>query len=380
VRRRHGPSRRWRLQSGQGVRVRMGGRVFVNFASDDYLDLATDPRLARAAIRATRRYGNGAGASHLLSGYLPPHQALESALATREEFDSAVVFESSLTASVVLVGSLASEEDGIFLDERSSADLDDGCRLSGASIHRYRHLFLDDLETSLRSRGELYRNRLIVTDTLFASSGDLAPFEKIIGLAEQYDASVVLDESNATGVLGDRGRGLTDLCPQRSAGRRRVYKIGSLSKAFGSQGGFVCGPGNLLSSLLAHPRLGSSGSLIVPAAASARRALALADAEPDRRQRVLALAERLRWLLQSRGFATSTSPSQIVTVTVGNARATVGVSRRLEVMGFLVPPICPPIVPRGTSRLRISLTAGHTDAEVDRLAESLGAVRSALSV
>jgi 8-amino-7-oxononanoate synthase len=378
--RRHDRAGPWRLQSGQGVRVRMGGRVFVNFASHDYLDLATDPRLARAAAAAAFRYGCGAGGASFQTGSLPPHRALERALAIREGSESAVVFESSLVASTVLIGALAGRRDAIFCDLFNSPDLLDSCYLSGASVTGYRHADLHDLEALLRADASRSRRRLIVTDTLFSDGGDLAPVAEILSLAERFDAFVVADESRATGVLGHRGRGVTDLVPETNSFRHRLYKIGSLSMAFGSQGGFVSGPRSLIRQIAKDHRLATSGSLFVPAAAAARRAIALADAEPDRRRRVLALAERLRWLLQSRGFTTGPASSQIVAVTVGSSRGTTRASQRLEVMGLLVPALCPPYVPQGTARLRISLTAGHTDVEIERLVESLGAIRSALFV
>jgi 8-amino-7-oxononanoate synthase len=358
----------------------MGGHVFVNFASDDYLDLAGDPRLARAAAAAALRYGCGAGAPYQRTGYLPSHRSLERALTVREDSESVVVVESGLVAAVVLLGSMARRGDTIFSDHLNSSNLVDSCRLSGASVVQYRHADLETLESLLRVRGTRSRRRLIVTETLFGAAGDLVPLAEIVALAEQFDALVVVDESHATGVLGARGRGLTDLLPEGTAGYRRVCKVASLNNALGSQGGFISGPRHFLTPVTRHPGLVTAGSLSVPAAAAARKALALADAEPDRRRRALALADRLRSLLQSRGFPTGTAPTQIVRVTVGNSRDTEQVSQRLQGMGLLVPALRSPFVPRGTARLRVSLTAGHTDTDVDRLVECLGAVRSAFVV
>jgi 7-keto-8-aminopelargonate synthetase-like enzyme len=381
VSRRHGLSRRWRLQSGQGARVRMGGHVFVNFSSDDYLDLATDPRLARAAGRAARLYGCGAGASHLLTGYLPPHRALERALVDREGAEAALVFESCFIASSVLIGTFAGRGDAVFCDAFNHSGLVDGCSLSGAPVNVYHHADLDHLESLLRHEGAEARRRVIVTETLFGTDGVQAPLTGIVELAERHNALIVADESHATGILGNHGRGLTDQLSALPTGRRRLLKLGSLGKAFGSQGAFVCGPRRLVTKLMNHPRLNASaGALAVPAAAAARRAVALCDEEPDRRRRVLALADRLRQLLQARGVPAGESSSQIVPVKVGDTFLARRLSQRLEVMSLLVPAICPPFVSAGAAFLRISLTAGHTDAEVDRLVDCVDEVRAALVV
>jgi 7-keto-8-aminopelargonate synthetase-like enzyme len=362
------------------VRVQVGGQVYVNFATDDYLDLAGDPRLARAAAAAALRYGCGAGAPYQRTGYLPSHRSLERALTIREDSESVVVVESGPAAAAILVGSIARRGDTIFCDHLNAPNLVDGCSLSGASVVHYRHADLETLESLLRVRGTRSRRRLIVTETLFGAGGDLAPLVDIVGLAEQFDALVVVDESHATGVLGTRGRGLTDLVPEGMPGYRRVCKVASLNNALGSQGGFISGPYHFIAPVARHPSLITGGSLGVPAAAAARKALSLADAEPDRRRRALALADRLRSLLRSRGFPTGVAPTQIVRVGVGNSRDTERVSQRLQGMGLLVPGLRSPFVPRGTARLRVSLTAGHTDTDVDRLVECLGAVRSEMVV
>jgi 8-amino-7-oxononanoate synthase len=377
----HGPGRRWPFQSGQGVRVRMGGRVLVNFSSDDYLDLATDPRLARAAASAARRYGCGTGASHVCAASLPPHRALERALAAREDCECAMVFESGLVANLALIGSLAGPGDVIFCDAFNSPGLIDCCYMSRASVCTYGHADVERLESLLRRDAPRARRRVIVTDTLFGMDGDVAPLAEILGLAERYNAVVVADETHASGVLGHGGRGLTDHLPHQTLWGLRLFKTSSFNRAFGSQGGFVCGPRSVLRGLIKHSRLVfASSALAVPATAAALTALSLADQEPDRRRRALAVADRLRGLLHSRGFPPSASCAQIVPVVVRSARVVAQLSHRLEAIGMLVPAIRPPLVARGTARLRISLTAGHTDAEVDRLVEALCEVRAALSV
>lgn len=360
------------VQSAQGVRVRYRGRDFLNFSANDYLNLAVDPRLARAAAAAAKRYGTGAGASALVSGYLPPHRALERALARWEGTASALVLSSGFAANLAVVGSLAGPEDAVFSDALNHASLIDGCRLARARVHVYRHADAGHLDELLRREGGRVRRRLIVTDTVFSMDGDFAPLIELLDLARRHDALLVLDEAHATGVLGPGGRGLGAELPDDE----RVIKVGTLSKALGAQGGFVCGPRRLVSWLVnrARPYIFST-ALAPPAAAAARRAVAVAQAEPQRREHLLGLAELLRGELRRLGCPDGGSRCQIVPVVVGEARAAVQLSRCLEERGLLVPAIRPPSVPPGTARLRISLSAGHTREDVGRLVTALAASR-----
>jgi len=363
---------RRRLQSGQGARVRLHGRELINFSSNDYLALATDPRLARAAAHAARRYGCGAGASALVSGYNPPLRSLERALAEWEEADAALVFSSGYAANLALISSLAGTPDAVFSDALNHASLIDGCRLSRAPVHVYRHNDLDHLADLLRTQGRSARRRLIVSDTVFSMDGDLAPLAGLMELTERFDCLLLIDEAHATGVLGEQGRGVTDLLPASSWSWERLIKVGTLSKAFGAQGGFVCGSRRLIAWLVNHARpYIFSTALSPPIAAAARRAVGLVQQEPERRRHVLALAERLRRELREWGGIVGDSSCQIVPLLIGDARETVQVSRRLEEHGMLVPAIRPPSVPEGTARLRISVTAGHTEADVMQLLTAL---------
>lgn len=357
----------------------MAGRVFVSFSSNDYLDLATDPRPGRAAARAATRYGCGAAAPPLFTGNLPPHRALERTLAAVG--GSARVFDSYSALCQTLLGELAGPGDSLYQDAQNGPALVDGCYLSAAFMNRYRHSDLGRLEYLLRRGGAAASRRVIVTDAVFSLSGDIAPLPELLGLAERFDTLVVLDESHAVGVLGEGGRGLADELPRHTPGQDRLIVIGSLGNAYGGQGGFARAPQKLLRQVCRHPRFSvASSAVALPVAASVRRAVEIADQEPGRRCRVLALADRLRSALLARGFSPGTSRSHIVPVRVGDSRVALTLSRRLEVMGLLVPAICPPLVPSGTARLRISLTAGHTDIDVDRLVDSLCEIWSALTV
>src|SRR5262245_20430682 len=288
-RRRRGLFRtRRRLLSAQGARVRVRGRELVNFSSNDYLALAADPRLARAAARAARRYGSGAGASPLISGLLPPLRALEKGLARWEVTEATLVFPSGFAANLGLVSTLAGRSDTVFSDELNHASLIDGCRLSRARVHVYRHRNAGHLAELLRREGPQARRRLIVSDTVFSMDGDLAPLGDLYDLAAQHDALLLLDEAHATGVLGPHGRGAAELLPPPSGLEDAVLRVGTLSKALGTQGGFVCGSRRLITWLVncARPYIFST-ALAPPTAAAARVAVRIVQEEPQRRKHVL---------------------------------------------------------------------------------------------
>ncbi len=307
-----------------------------------------------------------------MSGLLPPLRALERALARWEGTEAALVFSSGFVANLALVGTLAGRDDAVFSDALNHASLIDGCRLSHAAVHVYRHADLNHLEDLLRRERPAARRRLIVSDSVFSMDGDCAPLAGLVELAERYDCLVLLDEAHATGVLGDHGRGLTDLLPAGGYPSERIINIGTLSKALGSQGGFVCGSRRLIAWLVNHARpYIFSTALAPPSAAAARRAVEIVQTEPERRNHLFSLVERLYTRLRKDGNPLTASTCQIVPVIVGDAAAAMAVSRRLEELGLLVPAIRPPLVPEGTARLRVSLTAGHTAEDVDRLVEAV---------
>jgi 8-amino-7-oxononanoate synthase len=395
--------RRW-IASAQGARVRYRNREFVNFASNDYLNLAGDPRLARAAAWAAQRYGTGAGASPLITGYLPPHRKLERDLARWVGTEAALVLPTGYQANLAAVGTLG-QDAVLFSDQLNHASLIDGCRLSRSPVHIYRHADVSHLEELLKREGTSAARRLIVTDSVFSMDGDIAPLPELLKLAKCFDCMLLMDEAHATGVLGEQGRGAIEHCQlDRRVGRAfeahrnndassgtsvgledsahptkdrgidadRIAKIGTLSKALGSQGGFIGGSKPLIDWLVNHARpYIFSTALAPPAAAAARRALAIVQSEPERRRHLQKLADLLRARLREAGLASQGSQCQIVPVIVGEPAAAVELSRQLEAEGLLVPAIRPPSVPPGTSRLRISLTAGHSEEDVARLIEAL---------
>lgn len=381
---------RRKLFSAQGPRVRIGRDELVNFASNDYLNLAADPRVVEAVIKAVRQYGCGAGASPLIVGWSAPLRALEQELADWQCAESALVFASGFAANLGVLTALAGPEDVIFSDELNHASLIDGCRLSKARVHVYRHADLDHLESLLSQHGwqptscascGRVRRRFIVTDSVFSMDGDTAPLTELVELAERYQTTLIVDEAHATGIFGPEGRGLVaELKRLPSAG---LVKIGTLSKALGSQGGFVSGDQVLIRFLVNRARSYIfSTALSIPSAAAARAAVRVNRAEPHRRERLYHLAKLLRQRLRQLGLLRQSpaateqavardDASPIIPIILGDAERAVRVSQALREMGFLVPAIRPPSVPPGTSRLRVSVTAGHTESEILALAEAL---------
>jgi 8-amino-7-oxononanoate synthase len=297
---------------------------------------------------------------------------LEQRIARFKHAEACVVFQSGFAANAGTVSAILGPDDHIISDELNHASIIDGCRLSGARIARYRHSDAADLR---RVIGETsgYRRGMIISDGVFSMDGDLAPLAELLDLAERHDALLVVDEAHATGVLGDRGRGLTDLLPAgRGYDPERLLKVGTLSKALASQGGFVCSSRRVIDWLVnrARPYIFST-ALAPPCAAAARRAVRAVVEEPRSRDRLLALAGRLCAKLQQAGYAVPRSRCQIVPLIVGEPGRAVALSARLRERGLLVPAIRPPAVPPGTARLRISLTAGHTEEDVGRLLDAL---------
>lgn len=390
---RDGLRRRLAVRGGrQTARVVLDGKELVNFGCNDYLGLAADERLAAAARTAIEREGWGSGASPLVSGRSAVHAELERRLAEFEGTEAALVFPSGFAANAGIIPALVDEGDAIFTDAKNHASLIDGCRLSRAKRFVYPHGDCDALEQQLHE-SDGFRRRLIVTDTLFSMDGDLAPLVRLAELAEQYEAMLMVDEAHATGVFGKAGRGIVDhLCdsvagvsdadgankPSRQVNLHdRVHiRVGTLSKALGTGGGFVCGRQSLIDWLANRART-YVFSTAQPAATSAA-ALAALDVvrdEPERRAKLLAAAADLRMRLREQGWNTGRSASQIVPILVGEPERTVALAGQLREAGFFVPAIRPPSVPEGESLLRLSVCYRHTPEMMVSLLRHLGRLR-----
>jgi 8-amino-7-oxononanoate synthase len=353
----------------QQVRLKVDDRELINFGSNDYLGLAADARLADAAAAALAGQGTGAGASPLVTGHATAHQQLEAALAAFEGTERALLFSSGYAANIGAITALAGRGDAIYADAKNHASMIDGCRLSRAEVHVYPHRDIAALASQLAT-GDGYRRRLIATESVFSMDGDLAPLAELAELAERFDCMLLVDEAHATGIFGTSGRGLGE---QLGIDDRVQVRIGTLSKALGSAGGFVCGSERLIKWLVNRARPYIFSTALPPATcAAAEAALAIVQRDAAPRQQLLARAERLREQLREQGWQLSDSASQIIPLIVGNPERALDLSRQLRDKGLLVPAIRPPSVPPGESLLRISLTTSHTEPMVEALLASLG--------
>ena len=348
----------------RGDAVKIDGQMLVNFGSNDYLGLAADERVVCAVRKALDAAGWGAGASPLVTGRADLHAQLETALARFEETEAALLFPTGYAANVGAITALAGKGDAIFSDELNHASIIDGCRLSGAAVHIYRHCDLDHL-SELLNEARAIRRKLIVTDTLFSMHGDFAPLPGLADLAARHGAMLMVDEAHATGVYGARGRGL---CEQEGVEDAVHVRIGTLSKALGSHGGFVAGSRPLIDWLAnrARPYVFSTAAPAATAAAGLE-ALRLVERQPERRQTLLEKSAWLRQQLAEHGLIPSAAGSQIVPVILGDPDRTVAAAAELRRRGLFVPGIRPPSVPPGQSLLRISLTSLHTQDQLEQL-------------
>ena len=348
-----------------------GGDVsLINFASNDYLGLARE--LNSPTLQATlEEFGWGSGASPLVTGRTTVHAALESDLAAFKATERALTFPAGYAANVGTIAALVGKQDVILSDIRNHASIIDGCRLSGATVLVYRHNDMAHLAELLTSASS-HRRRLIVTDSLFSMDGDVAPLAKIAELSRAHDCMLMIDEAHATGVFGEHGRGLAELFHCEAA---VDVTVGTFSKALGSIGGFVAGSEKLID-WLANSARSYIFSTALPAACSSacRSAVQLIQSEPQRRKQLLSNAQYLRQRLHSIRLLHESHNefcTQIVPVVVGTPEKAIALSAALRSAGLLVPAIRPPTVPAGGSMLRVSLSARHTQTEMDHLVDVL---------
>jgi 8-amino-7-oxononanoate synthase len=355
--------------SARPGRIERDGRTFLNFSANDYLGLASDPRVVRAGCLAAERFGWGAGASPLITGWRTTHRELVEALADFEGTEAALVFPTGFAANAGAIAALVGSEDAVYLDRLDHACLVAGVRLSDAALRVYPHRDAGRLQGVLERERTRFRRVLIATDGVFGMDGDLAPLSELTDIAERFEAILLVDEAHGTGVFGPDGRGAASEC--QVADRIQV-RTGTLSKALGSVGGFVAGSRRLIDRLISHaPTFLYSTALPPAAAAAAREALMIAQSEPWRRTRIRTFGARVSGALRSHGLPVGISTGPIVPIPLGDPRRAVGLAEHLREAGYLVPAIRPPTVPRGTSRLRVSLSAAHGDEDVDGLLQKL---------
>lgn len=345
-------------------------RNLVVMASNDYLDLARDPRITEAAAAAARRWGAGSGGSRLTTGTQPPHVALERHLAAFKGTEAAVLYATGYMANVGLLTALAGKGDVIFSDRLNHASIIDGCRLSGADVAVYRHADMSDLERALASAGGA-RRKIVVSDGVFSMDGDILYLPRFLEICRAYGAISIVDEAHATGVVGETGRGLSE---HFGCGHPDVM-VGTLSKALGAEGGFACTSWEIADYLVNRSRpFIFSTAPGAAAVAAGDAALSVLEAEP---WRVAQLKRNVAFFvseLAARGISASTE-SAIVPVLVGDERRAVEVAARLESSGFLVSAIRYPTVARGAARLRVAIMCSHAS---DQLAAAARAISESL--
>lgn len=369
-----GLKRELAIRAGEqrGEAISIGGSSLANFGSNDYLGLAADSRLAAAVQSALAHEGWGAGASPLVTGRAAPHAELERQLALWEETEAALLFPSGFAANAGTIPALVAQGDLILSDRKNHASLIDGCRLSGAEVMVYRHNDAGHVAELLAAARGKYRRTLIATDSLFSMDGDLAPLADLAELAEKFGAMLLVDEAHASGVFGAKGRGAAEASGVEGG---IAIRIGTLSKAFGSHGGFVVGSKLLIDWLVnrARPYVFSTAAPAALAAAGLA-ALQIVRQEPERRIELLKKAAGVRQRLEAAGLDCGNSASQIIPVVLGDPLKTMQAAAALRARGFFVPGIRPPSVPEGESLLRISITWRHSDQQLAELTAAIIAV------
>lgn len=357
--------------------ISVEGREVLLFASNNYLGLANHPQLKDAAIKAIEKFGVGSGASRLISGNVTPHHVLEDELASFKETEAALTFSSGYATNIGVIPNLARADSLILADRLCHASLIDGCRLSRATLRVFHHNDVSHLK-SLLAKTRSRTSTLILTEGVFSMDGDVAPLPEIARLAEEYGATLLIDDAHGTGVMGATGRGTVEHFRLDS---RHILQMGTLSKALGSSGGFIAGPKDFVSYLVNTARSFIYTTAPPPAiAAAASAALAVIRQEPQRRVMLWRNREFLHHGLVTMGFQLTDTQSPILPIMVNDPELGVQMSQRLRAEGVWIPAVRPPTVPRGTSRLRITVTADHSLEHLETALRALRKVGTALKV
>lgn len=345
--------------------LRLDGRALLDFCSNDYLALSDDPEVVEAAREAAARHGAGARASRLVTGNHALLEELEAELADFKGTQAALVFPTGYQANLGLISALVEPGDAVFADRLAHSCLVDGVRLSGARLRVWPHNNIDKLRSLLAHATEAPA-RWILADAVYSMDGDLAPLPELLALTEEFDATLILDDAHGTGVLGERGRGTAEhFSIQPSDWPERLLLVATLSKALGAQGGAVLGPALLREELVNRARtfIYTTG-LAPPAAGAALAGLRIVRREPQRVRELSRRTELVRARLRELAIpAGAPSAAPIVPVLLGEASAAVAASRKLEERGIAVLPIRPPTVPKGSSRLRMTVTLHHDEEQ-----------------
>jgi len=358
------------LQSPQGAEVVIDGRHCVSFCSNDYLGLANHPRVIKALQDGAARYGVGSGASHLITGHSAAHHALEEELAEFTRRPRALLFSTGYMANLGVIGALAGPRDTVYEDRLNHASLVDAAVLSRARLRRYPHGDMSTLQSQLVCTDKL---ALIVSDGVFSMDGDLAPVSALAELARNYNASLMIDDAHGLGVLGKTGRGILE---QLAINPDDVpVLMGTLGKAFGVFGAFVAGSEELIETLIQQARSYIYTTALPPALAeAARMSLKLSQSEQWRREHLFSLIARFRLGATQLNLPIAASTTPIQPLMIGDSESALTLSEKLYARGIVISAIRPPTVPKGQARLRITLSAAHSEQHVDRLLETLAEV------
>jgi 8-amino-7-oxononanoate synthase len=371
-----------RVDSPQAPRIEIGGRTLLNFSSNDYLGLANEPTLKEAAIKAVERYGAGAGGSRLICGSLAPHHELDETLAAFKGTEAALSFSTGYAAAIGAICALLGKDDFLILDKLVHACIVDAARLCGAKLRVFDHNDLNDLEAklkwvsqqvqSLKPKVQSREGRaLVVTESVFSMDGDHAPLREIVGLKEKYGAWLMVDEAHATGLYGAHRRGLAE---ELGVSDRIEVQMGTLGKALGASGGYICGSRPLIDYLVNRARTFIFSTAPVPAAAAAATAgvrFVESSAGEERRGKLWQHVSALSLALKSRS---SLHKSAIIPILIGEESKAVEAATTLREQSIFIPAIRYPTVARGQARLRLTLSAAHTQADLAQLLTALKAL------
>jgi len=373
-----------RVNSPQLPHTQVDGRTLLNFSSNDYLGLANDPVLKEAAIKGIERYGAGSGASRLVCGSLAPHHELEQAIAAFKGAEAALAFSSGYASAVGTICALLDAHDVIVIDKRVHACIVDGARLCGAELRVFAHNDLDHLAKVLRwadrrnsgLSGKRRPRTLIVTESVFSMDGDFALLRDLVELKEKHGAWLMVDEAHATGLYGEKRRGLAE---EFGVGGQIEVQMGTLGKALGSAGGYICGSRTLIDYLLNRARSFIFSTAPVPAAVAAATAavqLIQSDEGELRRNQLWARVDQVKNGLIAAGFVLPPVRSAIIPLVVGDEAKAVEAAAALREQGVLIPAVRYPTVARGQARLRLTVSAAHAAADAARLVAVLSTLKS----
>ncbi|MBF2064143.1 MAG: 8-amino-7-oxononanoate synthase [Calothrix sp. C42_A2020_038] len=357
------------IYSCSGAVVVLEGQEVINFASNDYLGLASDQRLIAAAVNAAREFGTGSTGSRLLSGQRLLHKELEQAIASFKQTQDAIVFSSGYLANIGAIVALVGKRDLILSDQYNHSCLKNGAILSGASIIEYPHCDIEFLRNQLSIQRQNYRRCLIITDSVFSMDGDLCPLPELLDLADEFSCMLLVDEAHATGVFGESGAGCVE---HFGCTGRELIQMGTLSKALGSLGGYITGSTALIDFLRNRAPSWIYTTALSPAdTAAAHAAIEIVRNEPQRRMQLWQNVEYLKQLTQKYlpNFKILPCSSPILCIQLANVTDALKVGKHLKAAGIFAPAIRPPTVP--TSRIRITLMATHKDVHIEKLVEVL---------